>query len=121
MSWPTWRRHGAAELVFQVLSERHERGSLIVTTNWADPVLRSTCCESRVGVVPSTLGEAARVRAAGGQAAGAGSVQAAAKTAGALRPRAECGRCWFYADVRVMPTSGRDGVLAAVKGAAGSA
>jgi DNA replication protein DnaC len=24
---------GAAELVFQVLSERHERGSLIVTTN----------------------------------------------------------------------------------------
>jgi hypothetical protein len=82
---------------------------------WADPVLRSTCCESRAGVVPSTLGEAAdgilpggepegepsggipsaRVRAAGGQAAGAGSVQAAAKTAGALRPRAECGRCWL--------------------------
>ena len=83
--------------------------------DWADPVLRSTCCESRVGVVPSTLGAAAdgkpaaeaspegepsgwlsvraRVGAAGGQVAAG--VQAAAKTAGALRPRAECGRCWL--------------------------
>ena len=41
-------------------------------------------------------------------------VQVAAKVAGVCIPSAECGRRWFYADVRVMPTWGRDRPVGAV-------
>ena len=58
-------------------------------------------------------------RGGGGQAVDA--VQAAANAAGERYPRAECGCSAFYADVRVMPTSGRDRASGAVIGASRSA
>jgi DNA replication protein DnaC len=92
---------GAAELVFQVLSERHERGSLIITTIWLRPCRDSSRREPlrrpRGRCSPPAAASAAirgrAVRAAGEQAAGAGPLATSAGRPQSGVPSAPTSRC----------------------------